>query len=160
MITLIAVTSCVNSSNPPNNRANENSDTAKLINLNVIKNNENDSLKVNTDLKPVTNEINDSTTFTEVEMGNITSIFFSQKTLKEVYDSLLLKDYPDVKYLHKDIPLSNIQYRNDDDDVDISYVFVDKMNLSITLIYAGGVTTIELSQKANGTTMTVTMSAD
>lgn len=160
IVTLIAMASCVNRSNHQNDVVNEYIDTAQVTDFLVINNENIDSLKTNTDPIPIVNQLNDSTTFTEVEMGSITTIYFSKKTLKESYNILLLKDYADVEYLHKEIPLSNIQYRNEDDEVDVSYVFADKMNLTITLLYAGGVTTIELLQKADGTTMTVTMSAD
>lgn len=158
--TLIAMTSCVNRSNRQNDVVNEYINTVQVTDFLLINNENIDSLKTNTDPIPIVNQLNDSTTFTELGMGSITTIFYSQKSLKDVYNILLLKDYADVEYLHKKIPLRNIQYRNEDDDVDVSYVFVDKINLTITLLYAGGLTTIELLQKADGTTMTVTTSAD
>lgn len=100
------------------------------------------------------------TTFTEVEMGNITSYFYPGKTLNDAYIILLSKKYPDIKYLKTTMPLNDIQYKDEGDDVKISYVFHDKANLNITLEYAGGVTTIGLSHNAEGSTITITMAAD
>lgn len=74
---------------------------------------------------------------------------------------LLTKEYMDVKYLRKQLPANDIKYRVEADDVSISYAFGnEKKKLTITLGYVGGVTTIELLQKSDGTRAMVDMSAD
>jgi hypothetical protein len=80
---------------------------------------------------------------------------FENKNLQQVYEIAKKADV----HLKQELPTTDIQY-TEDETIEVSYQYKSKKHLWIEVYYAGGVTTIEIVENKDATTLKTIFSAD